>query len=105
MKILYFTNENSKFFIGCSLAIFQEFIFFPKKLVTQPLFNFSDNIQAGVYKGITSHEQRTVLFNLAPPASTEQMITLSQNSFENMRYSCVLREEINILIKFSLIFN
>lgn len=69
MKILFF-------FIGCYLAIFQEFtFFFPKKLVTQSIFHSSysvNNIQAGIYKGI---ELRILLHILAPSASTEQMNT------------------------------
>lgn len=68
------------------------------KLMTQYVFNASNsvnNIQAGVNKGITSHELR-IMHNLVTSASTEQMNPLSQNSFEKMKCSCVLREEINI---------
>lgn len=84
MEILYFTNENSIFLLAISgQSLFSGHLprvyIFPKKLVTQSVFNSSDsvnNIQAGIYKGIASHELRIMLHSLASSASTEQMNTL-----------------------------
>ena len=52
---------------------------FPIKLMTQSGSYASDSVnkmQAGIYKGITSHELRIMLCILAPSASTKQMNTL-----------------------------